>query len=458
MTLSPATYTSTNTSYTTAFSQCGSLNTLNTPNAFMPFLSPYINGTPPSSAYNPNMSSTTTMTAPGPTPNPQAPQRQPLGNIYCNQQWSPFLFPQNESIPDQFQQISSTFMSNEKLHSGFKPFYISPELTKLMISVCRQRFDGKSKGNVEEASKVLFGYIRQSILMQFNDSQLPLWTVNTMTGYRSNVIIIRPDLCTNHVSGGQELFLVAVENERDLSGKERKTKWKVQYLMTMQQLTQWLKLNEHQLPQSPRRSQSTLRLWQQIGRTPENVPFHMVKSGNLDRLQGSKVKRKTALHRKCKHSGCGCREFHFVSEGAPCGECKHDAECHGGGIMEKPCTTTMSQEDFKMAVMRSWNDYPPCPVVVNRGKRTWIEWKKFVNLGNRRSVAISLKFNAREKVWEILKVIDCDADRVYAQYRLLGEYNGNELISLGCQRKRWEYQELKQLITTRLDIEKKSEH
>merc|ERR1719474_911137 len=71
----------------------------------------------------------------------------------------------------------------------------------------------------------------------------------------------------------------------------------------------------------------------------------------------------------------------------------------------------MTREDLKRAVEQSWNQRASCPVVVNKGKRTWIEWKKFVNLGNGQSVAMSLKFNERKKQWQILKVIDCDAVR-----------------------------------------------
>merc|ERR1719300_1093200 len=102
-----------------------------------------------------------------------------------------------------------------------------------------------------------------------------------------NLIVVRPDL--HHKVSGEELLLVAVENKKGESGKEWRTKWKVQYLMTRQWLTQWLRMHSDRLPKSSRRKGSNLRLWHQIGRTPDNVPFHGVKSENLDRLKGSKV-------------------------------------------------------------------------------------------------------------------------------------------------------------------------
>jgi len=332
------------------------------------------------------------------------------------------------------------------LQNGFHSFrpYVPEDLTRFMVPLCREQFDGKHPGNVQESSKVLFQYIRESIHMLLNAKELSIWTITTVNGQQTDLIIIRPDL---HHKSGDELFLVTIKNDLDESGNERKTKWKIQYLMTMQQLTRWLYLQKDQIPKSSRRNGSTLKLWQQIECHPENVVFDEVNSENLDRLKRDDVK--SALNRKCKERECGCRGFKVSNTGSLCAHCNHSAKDHGfcsGETIEKTVRRRITREDLKRAVEQSWNQRASCPVVVNKGKRTWIEWKKFVNLGNGQSVAMSLKFNERKKQWQILKVIDCDAVRVYGQYLLLG----NELI--GSLEREWKYHSFARRINTRLDI------
>merc|ERR1719295_1968840 len=374
-------------------------------------------------------------------------------------QWSLFLFPQNQySYPFHPRDCSS--ISRDRMTDNFKPFYISPEMTKSTVSLCTTRFDGKCPNDIESASRMLFGYIRQTIFMQHNDRQLFIYTVNTEEYGKKQEIIIRPDLFQHD---GSELFFVAIRNDLDEQQRQRKTEWKIEYLMTRKQLTVWLKLDEHKeqylLPKSSRRAQSQLGLREQIDhglRTLSKLQFEDVKSQNLNRIGNGKVRTKTALNRKCKVKGCKCREFkcnHHGQNHTICTHCGHGVHEHGDSNLQiQQNAVKMSQQDFKSSVRNSWNAPRSkylCPVVVNRGKRTWIEWKKFVVLNGdpTKMVAISLKWNEREEKWEILKVIDCDADRVFGQYRLLGD----ALIGrLNAQSRQWTYMDLKQLITTNL--------
>lgn len=220
------------------------------------------------------------------------------------------------------------------------------------------------------------------------------------------LIVIRSDL---YLDDGVELFLVAIRNDKDLNGNDRKTKWKIQWLMTGQQICEWLGVNEWTLPLSPRRRGSTLGLRRQIRQSPERVPFDVVDSANLKDWRGFKVKTKP--------------------------------DGHGSRLP----IIRMTSDQFQAAVMRSWKETAVCPVVVNQGKRTGIEWKKFVNLGGGRSVAISLRLNERTGKWVILKVIDCDAHQLFTAHRLLGD--------LVQENMRWSHDDLRKRITAELEME-----
>jgi len=383
-------------------------------------------------------------------------------------QFSLFLFPENQYYYP-FHVQDGSVIPTDRMADNFKPFYISPEMTKSTVNLCTTRFDGKCPDDNESASKMLFAYIRQSIVMQHNDRQLFIYTVNTEEyGTKQfgtkQLIIIRPDLF--HKNTGSELFFVAIRNDLDEQKRQRKTEWKIEYLVTRKQLALWLKLDvnkqQHLLPQSSRREHSQLGLREQIEhglRTLSNLQFEDVKSQNLNRIGKGKVRTKTALNRKCKVNGCKCREFKCNHRGhnhghTVCSHCGHGVHDHGDSNLQiQQNSVKMSQRDFKSSVRNSWNATQSlCPVVVNRGKRTWIEWKKFVALNGdpTKMVAISLKWNEREEKWEILKVIDCDADRVFGQYLLLGD----ALIGrLNAQSRQWTYMDLKQLITTNVDIQ-----
>merc|ERR1712190_305563 len=120
-------------------------------------------------------------------------------------------------------------------------------------------------------------------------------TVTTTLGERKRVIIIRPDLVGND---GSELFMVAIPNDLDEQQRQRKTEWKIEYLMTRQQMVRWLRLEgkaQHLLPKSSRREHSYLGLWAQIDRGMQMLGS--LKFEDVTTLKGQ-MNLKTALHRK----------------------------------------------------------------------------------------------------------------------------------------------------------------
>ena len=64
---------------------------------------------------------------------------------------------------------------------------------------------------------------------------------------------------------------------------------------------------------------------------------------------------------------------------------------------------------------------PIVPVVVIKGRKQWIEWKRFVRIYenyDREYIGISLRFYEKNKRWEI-ECMDYDSGRVYYQHKLM---------------------------------------
>jgi len=106
--------------------------------------------------------------------------------------------------------------------------------------------------------------------------------------------------------------------------------------------------------------------------------------------------------------------------------------------------TRIRLDDLKYFVQKSWSDPLMVPVVVIKGKKQWIEWKRFVQLtdgdGQEQWVGISLRYYAANRQWKI-ECMDYDAGRIYYQHRLVGP------CRFECK-----FEDLAGRITTSLDI------
>merc|ERR1719244_1395281 len=359
------------------------------------------------------------------------------------------------------------------------------------MSLCREQFDGQQQRD----NKLLLNYLQRSTVWQSNIHQLIIYDVAADAG-QFEVIVIRPDLYLKVDSDGvsksedeNELFLVAIPNDHHPDGMKRRMEWKAHWVMTGQQICEWLKMNgsAFNLPRSPRRSMTSFE--GQIQRISKGLSFEEVNSSILDR-------RKALKRGKCRRNRCGCKRFEAVLNGSECRICGHTAQCHewqGLLVIKQPiqirrcrergcdclrlnrhsqrngvCSkcghkaqshgnlpviqitpnlvapNQMTPEQFKSAVERSWNESAACPVAMNKGKKTVIQWKKFVDLGGGHKVAISLVMNEHSKKWKIIKVIDCNAHQVFFGHRLLAELRPKDM--------RWTYQALDTIINAELEL------
>merc|ERR1712087_766750 len=119
---------------------------------------------------------------------------------------------------------------------------------------------------------------------------------------------------------------------------------------------------------------------------PVNVPMRVVDATNFRTLPAKNSKR-----RRCTLEHCSCKEFVRAQNCHPntchaylrCVVCGHSPAEHGcsGAEVLLP-RTRIEQHRLKQCVRRSWHDSRAVPVVVIKGKKTWIEWKKFVQVDN----------------------------------------------------------------------------
>jgi len=240
------------------------------------------------------------------------------------------------------------------------------------------------------------------------------------------------------------MFLIAMENDPDYKDS---VQWCIKEFLTGYEI--WLQygIRRDQLPLSSRENPTFQR---GLRTRPMNVPMSVIERTNFKKLPAKNSKR-----RCCQLLNCSCKTF--VRSQNPsfhgCEDCGHSAAEHGCEAKDILLPRTRiygrgGQQRMKEFMRRSWNDYPAVPVVVIKGKQTWIEWKKFVQVDVDASVAISLscykkstqRYNA--KSWKI-ECLDYDSGRIYYQHRLVGRVD---------TRSEFSYEELAPLVTTTLEF------
>eukprot|EP01084_Bolivina_argentea_P052408 96284_1 len=118
-------------------------------------------------------------------------------------------------------------------------------------------------------------------------------------------------------------------------------------------------------------------------------------------------------------------------------------------IDEKLPCTHISEYDLKRYCYQSWNNGILVPVVVIKGKKQWVEWKKVITIfdeyNRQQTIAISLinKGSGKRKKWSI-GCIDCDLPSIFYKHKLTGSDHGY------CYSKK----ELKGCITTSIRFRK----
>jgi len=252
------------------------------------------------------------------------------------------------------------------------------------------------------------------------------------------------------------MYLVATLNDKEWSDK---MKWKVYDFMTAQQLWSRFAIDSASLPRSSREPLKEQLLYPP---TPQNLShgaaMKMIQNTKFHQLCGkSSKRRKCALcnERAAANGGRGRKCNEFVLRESRCGSsnvrecahCGHSAADHGISSSEQIHRILRIEPwKLKQIVASRWEHSRGdlVPVVVNKPKKTWIEWKQFIRFhlnGQWHSFAISLA-NDRGR-WEI-RCLDYDAGRIFYQHRLISEWVDS--------RYRWTYNDLAHRITTKLRI------
>jgi len=295
--------------------------------------------------------------------------------------------------------------SPEKFASKFTDhakgnFYISKEMIKEMMRLCAERFDT----DVANDEKSAFGYYKESVAMQINDGQID----EVMDTIEGPVIIIHIDLhfARGRHREGEVMYLIAKENDHEYVHKVR---WCISDFATAREIYYRFNIESRRLPTSSRRRQC---FQDALKRPPTKVPIHVIWNTDFKHLPAKTSKR----HSK-----------------------------DGKAITLRK--TRIRLDDLKYFVQRSWDDTLVVPVVVIKGKKQWIEWKRFVQLrdgrGQEQWVGISLRYYAANRQWKI-ECMDYDAGRIYYQHRLVGP-----------TKYRCTFEKLAGRITTSLDIYKR---
>lgn len=303
-------------------------------------------------------------------------------------------------------KFMSKFMNHAKGN-----FYISKPMIQRMMKECAERFDT----DIRDDEKSAFGYYKESVAMQINDGQIDE-VLETVHGDLLILINIDLHFAESHAERRQVMYLVAMENDAEFVDKVR---WCIVDFMSAKQIRKKYGVSAEKLPRSSRQMPAFKSA---LNRPPTHVPVHVIYNTDFRHLPAKTSKRDVVK----SSSSEGTDKTKKATEQAK---------------------TRISQRQLRHFVERSWaTQSVSVPVVVIKGKKQWIEWKRFVGVvdqfGYRQSIGISLRYYWGNREWKI-ECMDYDAGRIYYQHRLVGPTKPHF---------QYTYNHLKGLITTQLDI------
>eukprot|EP01084_Bolivina_argentea_P303841 524679_1 len=253
-------------------------------------------------------------------------------------------------------------MDNFKPKSGNRSksnFYISREM---IAAVAKECIEFKNENN----SGLVFDYFKNSAAMQINDGQID----NIIHTPNGPMLILNIDL---HFHSNHIMYLIAVENHPDFRDRVR---WCIQGFTRARDI-----YNTYHVRKLPLSSRKMKWYLDGLARPPCHVPLSVIAQTNFKTLKAKNTKRKGAGKTKSK--------------------------------------LRLSQEKFRRCCQDSWyDDGLMVPAVVIKGKKQWIEWKKFIKVYDE-WVGISLRYHKSNRQWKI-GCLEYDAGRIYYQHRLVG--------------------------------------
>jgi len=289
---------------------------------------------------------------------------------------------------DEEKKTSTSTFFQQKLSNPAKGnFYISKLLVSRMMKECIEQF---VTDHIND-EKIAFAYYKESVAIQINDKQ-----INIISTEKGLIIIINIDL--HFCSNGNTMYLVATENDSEFIDRVR---WKIVDFMDEYKLYDEYRISCNQLPKSSRNMNWFKR---SINNPPINIPKHIIYNTNF-KSKPSKVSKIT-----------------------------------------KPVSRTrISQKQLKNCCLKSWNNQILIPVIVIKGKKQWVEWKKLIEINgnNNQWIGISLRYYTPNKQWQI-ECMDYDIGRIFYQHRLCG-LNQNDKYN-------YSYTDLSQYNIIALDI------
>jgi len=284
--------------------------------------------------------------------------------------------------------IEEEFEPRENNHARGN-FYISKEMISRMIKECKESFNAE----ISDDEGLAFSYFKESVAMQINDDQIHI--IRTDKGL---VIIINIDL---HFKDGRNMYLVAMENHPDYI---KKVRWCIKDFLTENEIFNQYKITRCQLPKSSR----NMKYFRDALNTPPiNIRIDdIIRNTKFENLPKKKSKRNDSSLPRTRINVDDLRYF---------------------------CRESLIRHKWMV------------PVVVIKGKKQWVEWKRFVQIfdeyGNEQWIGISLRYYPNNRQWKI-ECMDYDHGRMYYQHRLIG--NGEDYnIS---------FDQLSHCITTQLEI------
>eukprot|EP01083_Nonionella_stella_P207287 753185_1 len=170
-----------------------------------------------------------------------------------------------------------------------------------------------------------------------------------------------------HYENGDIMYLIAMEND---IGYKKQVKWKIVDFMNAYEIKYVYNINNSKLPKS---SRNMPRFRYAMRNPPVNVSFNVINETNFKDLPCKDLNKKTKIR--------------------------------------------ISENDLKYYCRQSWNNGIMVPVVVVKGKKQWIEWKKFIRIYDQyhnkyQWFGVSLRYYPSNRQWKI-ECMDYDFGRMY---------------------------------------------
>eukprot|EP01083_Nonionella_stella_P276100 937949_1 len=290
-------------------------------------------------------------------------------------------------IPSGPQEISISIEGKARGN-----IYVSPRMLKRMVN----EFSDFVIDSSDHQKNIAFAYnyFNESVGMQCNDKRIKAFSIPSSSQYGvyvpQYILLVNIDLIDRE---NNPVYVVAIE-ETDV---QFQANWNVWDFKTATQITNLYNIAPAMLPIS---SRVYLEKLQSV--CAEYIPFQVVNETDYDELPikatgkwNSDVPTDTLTNKQVRRAKK--QQIRYMRE-------------------------VIDEKTFRMSCVRSWNEPAPfIPVIVVKGNKQWIEYKKYIKIHGKRYYqnkyfALSIRWANK---WEIC-CIDTNNELIYYQHRLIG--------------------------------------